>query len=224
MKVRNFACARCPFSASRKSGLDVHVASVHHEGEYGNGTIHNKCPECAYTNLRRCRLAKHMRKKHSPLLGGPPLPTFACHTCNYESDERALLKRHVREVHDRRQDFACQDCGFASARRSGLNSHRLAKHGQTAEPGVSFKRCDICDYRATRNRDLEKHRRSKHHGVLGTQEQKDDVAAEGDLRAAVGLKCEVCLFASSDMQQMIHHLLSKHSTMSEEQLNNITNM
>lgn len=113
-----FTCSSCPYSASTRSALKLHLRR--HTGEKPFA-----CEQCSYSTGDHNSLRRH-KLRH---LGLKP---YSCPYCSYACIQSSTYKVHLKNKHpglDHDLMFSCQYCTYKSIKKENLLTH-MAKHEQ----------------------------------------------------------------------------------------------
>ena len=155
VKVTLHVCAKCTYSATRRSSLKSHLAHKH-----GIGAVWLTCPEagCTYRTLQCGHLKEHLAAKHGT--GGVWL-TCPEAGCTHRTLRRSNLKMHLAHKHGIGAIWlTCPEagCTHRTLQRGHLKLHLAAKHGIG---GLTCPEAG-CTHRTLRRSDLKKHLAHKH--------------------------------------------------------------
>ena len=203
-----FKCDQCPFKASHKYYLDIHIRRRHDKSKIRK----HVCQDCGSAFRDKPGLKNHTINVHN--VGGERLK---CLSCSYETPLKGNLERHTRVVHDKIMSHICKDCGSAFSDKRYLKEHTTKAHDLG---GGKFK-CSKCPYETVAKRNLGVHIRVVHDKMRGHICKECGYAAShpSTLKKHIKYKhenikdqfCQECEFATSRKETLQNHVRALHN-------------
>jgi len=171
--ARPFMCHLCPFRATDRCKLELHLA-VHSDAKeypcpfcsYRGKTdaylkihmrSHNtekkfKCSLCDFASKSPYGLTDHVKKKHVKTTMGE----HKCRNCEMRFTEMCELRVHNLLVHGIEHSFFCRHCHFSTKSKKEYQEHLQEHYGP-----YKFK-CDLCDFACRNGQQLKRHHMRRH--------------------------------------------------------------
>ena len=109
---KKFNCEQCPYSASRKDRMRIHVEAVHQK------IMNFRCSQCPYSAAQKAHMKNHVEAVHDKIMN------YRCEECNYGTSRKDRLERHVDARHNMGdKKFKCGKCPYSSAQKNKLTKH-----------------------------------------------------------------------------------------------------
>ena len=118
-KSEKFACKKCSYESSYKSGLKRHTETIH-EG------IKHQCPKCDFQARNKGYLSIHIQTKHNGL-------RYPCTKCEHVSTKQTALKIHIKSIHEGVK-YPCDQCDYKATTKDSLNRHQKGGYCQNRYP------------------------------------------------------------------------------------------
>lgn len=117
LKIKNFACDKCPGRFFDRTTLRIHMQRRHTEG----GEPRVPCPVCGkmVANLYNHRRLAHVAMEDR---------RFVCDICEKRFATKTHLNGHIR-LHTGEKPFCCEFCDACFAHNTSLRVHKAAHHG-----------------------------------------------------------------------------------------------
>ena len=109
---KKFNCEQCPYSASRKDRMRIHIEAVHQK------IMNFRCSQCPYSAAQKAHMKNHVEAVHDKIMN------YRCEECNYGTSRKDRLERHVDARHNMGdKKFKCGKCPYSSAQKNNLTKH-----------------------------------------------------------------------------------------------------
>ena len=177
-------CNECPKSFTQKSGLKIHINTVH------KGLKLYKCDMCEKSFAQTGGLIEHIRVNHEAS-GFKP---FACDKCDVRCSRKRSLDLHISRMHADFKQYFCEICQKGIFGRKEMILHQTSKEHLENSKTINFANkkhgCFLCKTIFPDEEKLKKH-------LL--QDEKVKI-----------LKCETCGDVFYNLNSFKHHMNTVH--------------
>ena len=114
VRVYDYFCSDCSFTAWRKSYLIDHFNATHLN-------VKISCDFCSYQANSRGTLRMHKRSTHMNI-------RYPCELCDYQAKTSGNLKTHINSVHEKLRLYKCNECNYSANYKKHLKTHISGIH------------------------------------------------------------------------------------------------
>jgi len=153
LKLKDYLCEICDFTAFSKRVLRLHVANKHED---------TKPFSCSYVGCSYATVYANSIKIHTERVHLKMRP-FRCEreNCQYATDTKGRLIEHINAVHEKALVYSCEypDCDYRANFKSNMKLHVNKVHLKLLKDELQ---CTACDYKARSPQMLKWHFSARH--------------------------------------------------------------
>ena len=150
----NNQCSFCPYMATRKENLVIHIAKIHEK------IWRYKCSLCDFSSYGNNQVQDHQRRRHYDEKQAKVVP-ITCEDCDKKvSHENCPRKRKIKhhgiktENQYKEKEYKCDEAGCDV---TAMTLCYLVRHKKMVHLGIKKYRCSQCDYRAYEKYHVQQH-------------------------------------------------------------------